>query len=57
MRFWPTGRGRGSELWCEELLFLHRAGQDSRGKGAEGVTQQIGVEAQKQTQNVPAAAA
>lgn len=57
MRFWARGDGQGSGFWRDELLFLHRAGQGSRGKGAEGVTQQVGLEAEKETQNVPASAA
>lgn len=48
---WP-----GPELWCAERLFLHMAGQDSGRKGAEGMTQQTGAEAGKETQNVPAEA-
>lgn len=39
------------------MLFLHRAGQRSRGKGTEGVTQQVEVESEKETQNVPAVGA
>lgn len=34
------------------MLLFHRTCQGSRGKGAEGVTQQVGVEAGKETQNV-----
>lgn len=37
---------------CDELLFFHRASPGGRGKGTEGVTQQVGVEAGKKTQNV-----
>lgn len=53
---------RVSEVWgrlavaggrrCDELLFFHRAGPGGRGKGTEGVTQQVGVEAGKKTQYV-----
>lgn len=39
------------------MLFLHRAGQRSRGKRAEGVTQRVEVESEKETQNVPAVGA
>lgn len=34
------------------MLFFLRAGPGNRGKGTEGVTQQVGVEAGKETQNV-----
>ena len=57
VRFWLAGCEGGSEGWREEPLLLPRAGRGGRGKGAEGVTQHIGVEAEKETQNVPGAAA
>lgn len=41
----------------DKLSCLRRAGQLSRGKGAEGENQQVGVESKKKTQNVPAVGA
>lgn len=53
---------RVSEVWgwlavggghrYDELLFFLRAGPGNRGKGTGGVTQHVGVEAGKETQNV-----